>query len=69
MTEIKVIEPGCKIWTDAIEFAKNCSWRAGAYLAHKMEVNDFDENEHVHLHFVIIVLQLFVHIPIFSCCL
>ena len=47
MTDIRVIEPGCKIWDDTIEFAKNCSWRAGAYLAQKMEVNDFDENEHV----------------------
>lgn len=47
MIEIKVIEPGCKIWDDTIEFAKNCSWRAGIYLAQKMEANDFDNNEHV----------------------
>lgn len=47
MTEVKVIEPGSRIWDDTIEFAKNCSWRAGAYLAQKMTVNDFDEDEHV----------------------
>ena len=45
MIEIKVIEPGYKVWNDTIEFAKGCSWRAGIYLAKKMEDNDFEEME------------------------
>ena len=45
MIEIKVIEPGYKVWNDTIKFAKGCSWRAGIYLAKKMEDNDFEENE------------------------
>ena len=47
MIEIKVIEPGYKVWNDTIKFAKGCSWRAGIYLAKKMEDNDFEENERV----------------------
>lgn len=47
MIEIKVIEPNCKIWKDTIGFAKNCTWKDGACLAQKMEVNDFEKNEHV----------------------
>ena len=40
MIEIKVIEPGYKVWNDTIKFAKGCSWRAGIYLAKKMEENE-----------------------------
>lgn len=47
MLEIRVIEPGNKIWDDTIKFAQNCSWRAGLHLAKKMEINDFEENERV----------------------
>ena len=47
MEEIVVMSYGHKHWNETMEFAKNCSWRAGAYLAQKMKENDFESNERV----------------------
>jgi len=45
--EIKEIQQGDKLWTQVIEYAKNCSWRAGAVLAKNMEKNLFSDWERV----------------------
>ena len=47
MEKIVVMSYGHKHWNETMEFAKNCSWRAGAYLAKKMKENDFESNERV----------------------
>lgn len=47
MIKIEVMKYGHSLWSDTIEFAKNCSWRAGVYLANKMSNNEFEENERV----------------------
>ena len=45
--EIKEIQQGDKLWTQVIEYARNCSWRAGAFLAKNMEKNLFPNWERV----------------------
>ena len=45
--EIKKIQQGDKLWMQVIEYARNCSWRAGAILAKNMEKNLFPNWERV----------------------
>lgn len=47
MEKIEVMSYGHKHWDKAAEFARNCSWKAGAFLAQKMKDNDFESNERV----------------------
>lgn len=47
MEEIAVMSYGHIHWNETAEFSKNCSWRAGAFLAQKMKANDFERNERV----------------------
>lgn len=47
MTEIVVMSYGHELWNETIKFAEKCSWRAGQYLAQKMKINDFADNERV----------------------
>lgn len=45
--KIIVMSYGHERWNETISFAKQCSWRAGAFLAQKMKENDFESNERV----------------------
>lgn len=47
MINITAISYGDDMWNPTAEYAKNCSWRAGAYLAKMMEKNIFQEWERV----------------------
>jgi len=43
--EITAIKQGHPLWDKVIEFAAECSWKAGAFLASKMQKNDFTNGE------------------------
>ncbi len=45
--DISLIRYGNPLWEKTIEYAKNCSWKAGSFLAKKMEDNDFLDWERV----------------------
>jgi ribosomal protein S18 acetylase RimI-like enzyme len=46
--EIKYLENNNdKLWETVIEYAKNCSWKAGPFLAKQMENNEFSDWERV----------------------
>lgn len=45
--EITPVEPGSSQWRRTIEYAKNCSWKAGPFLAKLMEKNAFTRWEKV----------------------
>ena len=47
MEHIEIMSYGHEWWDKTINFAGNCSWRAGARLAQRMMNNDFDSNEKV----------------------
>ena len=47
MAEIYSMTQGHKYWNETISLAAKCSWRAGPYLAQKMESNDFAPWERV----------------------
>lgn len=38
---------GHEYWDETIVFTKQCSWRAGVFLAEKMQKNYFEDNERV----------------------
>lgn len=44
---IEIMTYGHAKWEKTIEFAENCSWKAGAFLAEKMKANQFEDNERV----------------------
>lgn len=44
---IQVMTYGHKYWNSTALFADKCSWKAGAVLAQKMRMNDFEINEKV----------------------
>ena len=39
--EILTLQQGHPLWEEAIRFARNCSWKAGPYLAGRMRKNEF----------------------------
>ena len=45
--EIKSILPNDELWQGTMDYAKNCSWKAGSLLAKQMEENKFTEWEKV----------------------
>ncbi|MBH1940906.1 GNAT family N-acetyltransferase [Mobilitalea sibirica] len=45
--EIKAIQATDELWNQAIQYANNCSWKAGPFLAKKMLNNDFSDWERV----------------------
>jgi len=45
--DIQVMKNGHKYWKATADFAMNCSWRAGGYLAKLMYENAFAEEERV----------------------
>lgn len=45
--EIKPIKDDDDLWQPVMEFAKNCSWRAGPFLARQMQNNGFTDWERV----------------------
>ena len=45
--EIKSIINDNVLWQKTMDYAKNCSWRAGAFLAEKMKNNSFLGSENV----------------------
>jgi len=45
--EIKAIKYGDDLWKLVIDYAKDCSWGAGAFLAKQMEENGFADWERV----------------------
>ena len=47
VVEIIIMSPGHELWNPTMEFAENCSWRAGSYLASKMRNREFEPNERV----------------------
>ncbi len=47
MVEIHAMTNEHKFWNKTIDFAENCSWKAGAYLAVLMKKNKFIEWERV----------------------
>lgn len=47
MTEFFRMTAGHKYWDETITLAKNCSWKAGPFLAKIMKVNAFKEWERV----------------------
>lgn len=47
MTEIYAMAKGHKYWDETISLAAKCSWKAGSYLAEKMQKNEFAEWERV----------------------
>lgn len=47
MIEIKIMSCGHEWWNKTIDYAQKCSWRAGVYLALKMQNYDFESNERV----------------------
>lgn len=47
MTETFRMTKGHRYWNETISFASNCSWKAGPFLASKMQENNFKEWERV----------------------
>lgn len=47
MTEIHLMTKEHAYWKEIISFAENCSWKAGSFLARKMQENVFQEWERV----------------------
>lgn len=47
MTEIHLMTAEHAYWKETIAFAERCSWKAGSFLAGKMQENDFQEWERV----------------------
>lgn len=47
MTKIYSMTQGHKYWNETISLAAKCSWKAGPYLAEKMNKNEFAEWERV----------------------
>lgn len=47
MAEIYLMTKGHKYWKETISFAEQCSWKAGAFLAKKMQENEFKAWERV----------------------
>ncbi len=47
MTEIHLMTAEHAYWKETIAFAERCSWKAGFFLAGKMQENDFQEWERV----------------------
>jgi len=47
MEKITAMSYGHEHWNETIIFAKQCSWKAGVFLAQKMQENNFDPNERV----------------------
>lgn len=47
MTEICLMTKEHKFWKETIFFAERCSWKAGSFLAKKMQENEFNEWERV----------------------
>ncbi len=47
MTEIHLMTAEHTYWKETISFAERCSWKAGSYLAKKMQENEFNEWERV----------------------
>lgn len=45
--EIYAMMQGHKYWNETISLAAKCSWKAGPYLAKKMQKNEFAEYERV----------------------
>jgi predicted N-acetyltransferase YhbS len=45
--EIKAIRPGDDLWQKTIEYALECSWKAGPFLAKAMKENKFSDWERV----------------------
>ena len=45
--EIKQISEKDDLWQKTIDYGRNCSWKAGKYLAENMEKNKFIEWERV----------------------
>lgn len=47
MTEIHLMTAEHACWKETISFAEKCSWKAGSFLAKKMQENEFKEWERV----------------------
>lgn len=47
MTEIHLLTAEHTYWKETISFAERCSWKAGSFLAKKMQENEFNEWERV----------------------
>lgn len=47
MLKIYAMSYGHKCWNDTIDFAENCSWMAGLFLANMMKENEFRDWERV----------------------
>lgn len=47
MIEIHLMTKGHEYWKNTISLAESCSWKAGPFLARKMQENDFKEWERV----------------------
>ena len=47
MLEITVMKQGCTRWLEVADYAANCSWRAGHFLADAMRRGEFFEWERV----------------------
>ncbi len=47
MTKVYLMTREHKYWKQTISFAENCSWKAGSFLAKKMQENEFQEWERV----------------------
>lgn len=47
MIEIHLMTAEHTYWKETISFAENCSWKAGPFLAKKMQENEFNEWERV----------------------
>ena len=45
--EISVITYGHPLWDETAQYAENCSWKAGPYLAQRMRNNEFADVERV----------------------
>ena len=47
MTEVHLMTAEHTYWKETISLAKNCSWKAGSFLARQMQDNEFKEWERV----------------------
>lgn len=47
MVEIYLMKKEHEYWNEIISFAERCSWKAGPFLAKKMQANEFNEWEKV----------------------
>ena len=47
LLDIQLMQQGHPLWDKTIDFARNCSWKAGPYLARMMEANAFQDWERV----------------------